>query len=136
MQFQNSSFRASFLLGLVWGVWHFPLWLTKGNPVQMTFMGWHFLELLATAVLFTWVYNNTKGSLLLALLFHASIGVTAMFLSSAEFHPLINVALSWGMVALVVAMFGPKRLSRETMDAYRPHDIQLSAPATKDEGVS
>ncbi len=117
MQFQKSSLRASLLLGFLWGLWHFPLWLTKGNLIQETFIGWHFLELMATTLVFTWVYNNTQGSLLLALLFHASIGITGLFLSEAEFHPLIDMALSWGVAALVIGFFGPQRLAHETAGA-------------------
>lgn len=117
LQPQENRLRASLVLGTLWGLWHLPLWLTRGNSAQETYIGWHFLELLATSVLFTWVYNNTQGSLLLALLFHASIGVTALFLSSAEFHPLIGVALVWGMVVLVVGIFWPKRLAHETAGA-------------------
>lgn len=113
MQTHQSSLRASLLLGILWGVWHFPLWLTEGHPMQETFFGWSVLGLMATAVLFTWVYSNTKGSLLLALLFHTSIAITGLFLSSAEAHPLIDVALSWGTAVLVIAIFGSKYLSRE-----------------------
>lgn len=111
LQFRQASLIASLLLGLAWGAWHLPLWLTKGNLAQETFAGWHFLELLATTVLFTWVYNNTRGSLLLALVFHASIGVTGMFLAAVEYHPAIPVALSWGLVALVIMKFGLAHLS-------------------------
>jgi membrane protease YdiL (CAAX protease family) len=102
LQFQKNGWRASILLGLLWGLWHFPLWLTKGNSAQETFIGWHYLELIATAVLFTWVYNNTRGSLLLALLFHASIGVTGLFLSSAELYPWITAVVSWGAVFVLI----------------------------------
>ncbi|MBV6402996.1 MAG: hypothetical protein CNIPEHKO_03318 [Anaerolineales bacterium] len=116
LQFKKSSLNASLLLGLIWGTWHLPLWLTKGNLVQDGFIGWHFLELMATALLFTWVYNNTQGSLLLALLFHASIGVTGLFLSSAALHPLIGATLNWGMAGLVIRVFGYQRLARQNMD--------------------
>lgn len=112
LQSHQNALRASLLLGIIWGVWHLPLWLTKGHPMQGTFFGWTLLSLMATAVLFTWVYNNTKGSLLLALLFHTSIAITGLFLSSVETHPLIDVALSWGAAVLVIAVFGPKCLSR------------------------
>jgi membrane protease YdiL (CAAX protease family) len=117
MQTNQSSLRASLLLGVLWGVWHFPLWLTKGHPMHETFLGWSVLGLMATTVLFTWVYNHTKGSLLLALLFHTSIAITGLFLASAETHPLIDVALSWGVAVFVIAVFGPKRLSREAIGA-------------------
>jgi len=59
------------------------------------------------------VFNNTKGSLLLALLFHTSIAVTGLFLASAEIPSWLGVALNWAAVAVVVALFGAKRLSRK-----------------------
>jgi hypothetical protein len=56
--------------------------------------------------LFTWVYSHARGSLLLALLFHTSIAVTGLFLSSAEPPALVGLALNWGMAALVIVVFG------------------------------
>jgi uncharacterized protein len=113
MQRHRSSLRASLMLGLLWGAWHFPLWLTEGHPMREAFFGWHVLGLMATAVVITWVFNNTKGSLLLALLFHTSIAITGLFLSTAEAHPLIDIAFRWGIAALVIAISGTKYLSRE-----------------------
>ncbi|MBK6644251.1 MAG: CPBP family intramembrane metalloprotease [Anaerolineales bacterium] len=110
MQFKSGAWQASILLGMLWGLWHLPLWLTKGNFAQETFIGWHYLELIATSVLFGWVYNNTKGSLFLALLFHTSIGVTGLFLASVEFYPWLPAAFSWG-TALLVTTFS-KRVDR------------------------
>lgn len=102
MQFQSDAWRASILLGLLWGLWHLPLWLTKGDSAQETFIVWHYLELMATSILFGWVYKNTSGSLFLALLFHASIGMTGLFLASTEFYPWLPAALSWGTALLVI----------------------------------
>lgn len=117
MQNRLSSLGASLLLGVLWGLWHLPIWLTKGHPMQETFLGWPVLGLIATTVLFTWVYNNTKGSLLPALLFHTSIALTGLFLSAAATHPLVEVALTWGLAILAIAVCGSKRLSREAMGA-------------------
>jgi uncharacterized protein len=117
MQTHRNSLRASLLLGLLWSVWHFPLWLTEGHPLSETFLGWSVLGLMAMAVLFTWVYNNTKGSLLLALLFHTSIATTDLFLSTAEAHPLLGIAISWGIAILVIAISGTHDLSREATSA-------------------
>lgn len=104
MRFQHGSWRAGILLGLLWGLWHLPLWLTKGNAAQETFIVWHYLELVATSVLFEWVYKNTQGSLLLALLFHASIGVTGLFLTSVELYPWMSATLSWGVALLAMRL--------------------------------
>jgi uncharacterized protein len=117
MQANQNSVHASLLLGLLWSIWHLPLWLTKDHSMAESFGGWSMFSLVATTILFTWIYNNTKSSLLLALLFHTSIAVTGLFLASAETHPLIDVTLSWCMALLVIAIFGPKRLSREAIGA-------------------
>ena len=70
--------------------------------MQGSFLLWPLLELIATSILFMWVYNNTQGSLLLALLFHTSIAMTSLFLSSVETYPLLNVVLTWAMAVLVI----------------------------------
>ena len=109
----GNALRAGIVLGVVWGAWHLPLWLTKGHPLGEEFLGWTLLGMVADSVLFTWVYSNTKGSLLLALLFHTSIAVTGLFLASAESSALIGMALKWGAVIIVVVAFGSKYLSRQ-----------------------
>jgi hypothetical protein len=67
----------------------------------------------ADSVLFTWVHNNTEGSLLLPLLFHTSIAVTGLFLASAESSSLVGMTLKWGVVTLVTMAYGSKYLSRQ-----------------------
>jgi membrane protease YdiL (CAAX protease family) len=101
-QANRGSLRGSILLGILWGVWHLPLWLTKGNAMQGNFLLWPLMELIATSILFTWVYNNTQGSLLLAVLFHTSIATTSLFLASVETYPLVDVVLTWAMPVLVI----------------------------------
>jgi len=116
LQAKQSALVASLALGVIWGVWHLPLWLTKGHPMQGTFFGWALLGMVAETIVFTWVYNNTQGSLLLALLLHTSFAITDLFLSSAEPPAPIGLALDWGVAALIVVVFGPKYLSRKGHD--------------------
>ena len=112
LQWRWGALPASLLLGALWGVWHLPLWLTRGHEAGATFVGWALLGLVAHAILYTWVYNHTGGSLLLALLFHTSDAVTGLFLAPAAASPLLGLVLSWGAALLVVAASGPTRLSR------------------------
>ena len=112
LQASRSALWASLILGLLWGLWHLPLYLTYGHPLSEVFLGWYMLDIIADTILFTWVYNNTRGSLLLALLFHTSIAVTGWFLASPEAASLLGLALKVGVVATVIVTAGPARLSR------------------------
>jgi len=74
LQARHKAFAASLLLGVLWGLWHLPLLIADGL-VPLTSLGiLNFLlfdlTITAIAVLFTWVYNNTNGSLFLMVLFH------------------------------------------------------------------
>jgi uncharacterized protein len=130
LQGRMSALSASLLLGLVWALWHLPYYTIIGHPLEGSFFGWTILGLPAIAILFTWVYNNTRGSLLLALMFHSSIALTGAFLASSPAHPLLGIALSWALALLVVARYGAARLSRQ------PQDSTLSPPVPPQVGVS
>ncbi|MFN8495367.1 MAG: CPBP family intramembrane glutamic endopeptidase [Caldilineaceae bacterium] len=110
LQANHSALRASLILGSLWSLWHFPLWLTKGQATPTSGLGWSVLGLMATTILFTWVYNNTNGSLLLALLFHTAIGLTNLFLAAADTHPLVEVGLTWALALLIIRRWGAYRL--------------------------
>lgn len=62
--------RAGLALGLVWGVWHLPAFFLGGTPQSQ----WGFLPFLAGAVavsvIVTAMFNASRGSILLAALFH------------------------------------------------------------------
>jgi membrane protease YdiL (CAAX protease family) len=117
LEAHRNALCASAVLGIMWGVWHLPLWLTKGYPLAEEFLGWTLLGLVADSVLFTWVYNNTRESLLLALLFHTSIAITGLFLSSAESCAQIGLALKWSVVVVVIFAFGSEHLSHKATAA-------------------
>lgn len=115
LQDRMSALSASLVLGLLWGAWHVPLYFTVGHPLPDVFFGWILLSIVADAVLFTWVFNHTRGSLVPALLFHASIATTGLFLASAEGSFGIAVALKWAVVLAIVlrsSLSGPDPQSR------------------------
>lgn len=65
--------RGSLLLGVIWTVWHLPLFfITASAQNGMSF--WLFALLtLALCILMTWLYHGSGDSLLLVLLFHAAV---------------------------------------------------------------
>ena len=71
---------SSLILGALWAVWHFPYALSEGSFLSVVPLHWFFINLLAVSIIYTWIFINTNGSLLLALLFHAAGNVTSNLL--------------------------------------------------------
>ncbi len=78
----QDEFRASLILGLVWGIWHLPLAWAPSLRAGITHLplGWFLVDILSMSFIYTWIFVNTKGSLLLALILHATNNLGAMFL--------------------------------------------------------
>lgn len=62
----RSAFTASLIVGVLHAIWHLPLVI--GGEESVVFL----LNPLGAAVLFTWIFNHTNGSVLIAMLLHAS----------------------------------------------------------------
>jgi membrane protease YdiL (CAAX protease family) len=119
LQARRSALGASVILGVIWGVWHLPLYLigTDIRPLGL-FVPWVLL-CVAVSIIYTWIYNGTGGSLLMVVLFHAAsnVSLTIFFESLAdEGHVaqpfLIYVGLMALAASVVVAATGPANLSR------------------------
>jgi membrane protease YdiL (CAAX protease family) len=121
-----SALTSSLLLGAIWALWHLPYGLTAGSATAHRPFYEHLSPILASSVLFTWLFNNTRGSILLAVLFHAAGNVTANLLPVLV--PGVYVSGSWEeivrwmVVGTVVAIERPRHLSRalaaKTGDAF------------------
>jgi membrane protease YdiL (CAAX protease family) len=63
-------FWAGLFLGVVWAVWHLPAFMLSGTPQA----GWAFMPFfagsVACSVILTSFFNDARGSILLAMLFH------------------------------------------------------------------
>jgi uncharacterized protein len=95
---------ASLFLGVMWAVWHLPLFWTVGNQNYGESFLVMLVELPAMSVLYTWVFQHTAGSALIAILLHASVSWWYLFtLSAAEadLHVLVVVLLKWLLAATV-----------------------------------
>jgi uncharacterized protein len=68
LQQRYGALKASLLLGIVWGAWHTTMFILQGfSPIVFAIA---VVNILAGSVIFSWIYNRTKGSLLLAILAH------------------------------------------------------------------
>jgi uncharacterized protein len=116
MQARQSALKASLIIGILWGPWHLPLWLLgrESNPISLYIP--FVIVVIATSVMCTWLYNNTGGSLLIIVLFHAAMNLPLSVLYerlSSQGQPfLIYVALTVVAAVVVVLVTGAENLSR------------------------
>ena len=105
LQKRFSPLTTSILVGLVWGLWHLPLFfngLYLGGPVGI--FG-YLIMCPALAVIFTWLYNGAGGNLLLALVLHTA------FNNTSRVMPATNEA-AWVGLALVIILIFTERMWR------------------------
>jgi uncharacterized protein len=112
----HGALAASLGLGLVWALWHLPLFWTAGAALEGRSFLLEALALPALSVLYTWVFQHTRGSLLLAVLFHAAgnlWGVVALPPAGADVTPaLLRISALWLLALGVTAATGPQHLTR------------------------
>jgi CAAX protease family protein len=111
LQIIYGALWASMRLGVVWSFWHLPLVWVSGSYQEsrspLAYMLVFTLTILPISILFTWLYNRTRGSLLLASLFHAVINVTESALVIREKDGLllllVSCALNSALAAVITA---------------------------------
>ncbi len=116
LQANYNALISTLILGVVWGLWHLPKFLSHFDLVAFA---WFMLHTLAFAIILTWLYNNTRGSLLLVSICHAAINTVGIFLplanttSGENLGAYITVTLLEIAAAVVIIVIaGPVRLSR------------------------
>jgi uncharacterized protein len=113
LQGRLGALASSLILGFAWGAWHLPLIISYGESVLS-----YLLLIVANTILITWVFNNTGGSLLLAMLFHASLNVTFWVLEIYQDDP-VRLVLTWAVVFVVVLSYGARDLSTSGRFSWR-----------------
>ena len=75
LQRQYGGFVAAIIIGIVWGVWHLPLFVDPTAPHSqwpLASQAVYFVGITGFSVLLAWVYNGSGGSILLVMLMHGS----------------------------------------------------------------
>jgi len=78
----------SVALGLLWGLWHLPLFFVPGRTIYYQKSVWGFVvSIVLVTVVMTWLYDLTGGSLLAMVLVHASFNWTTWAIPVLETNP-------------------------------------------------
>ena len=99
LQHTTTPFKATLVIAFFHLLWHMPTyWLGQGmHNVPMI---WAAFFLLPWTILFTWAYNKSKGSILVSVFFHATMGATlsyTAFLPSERVVPISPdlITMTW-----------------------------------------
>jgi uncharacterized protein len=129
LQFRYSALVASLILGVLWAFWHLPFVVT-GEDTWIDAI----LFTIEWSIVYTWLFNNARGSVLIVMLFHNmnnsfSSGFIGQMFSGADS---VNQAwlrlLLWGLVAVVlVVVYGSQHLSRKHQKQVEPAQPEVPA---------
>ena len=83
LQAKLSPLVSSLILGVIWAVWHAPARFggIEAKSLSDTLVEWILIVLIT--ILFTWLFNRTKGSILVTALIHPAMNTTGNFLNAS-----------------------------------------------------
>ncbi len=97
LQARYSAGIATGIVGVLWGVWHLPLFFVHQGPMSMAaipFWPW-FVGLLGQSFIMTWLFNRSGRSLLIVALYH---------IATNGFSALIGVSSYWALAGAKVTL--------------------------------
>jgi membrane protease YdiL (CAAX protease family) len=113
LQERYGPLLGTLLLGLLWSIWHFPLFLTSWAPSHdlltlITFTA----AATAIAVIITWVFNHTRGSLLIAILLHGAVDAYSpvVLFADPRVSTVLSTMIGFAAVALLLIIVTRGRL--------------------------
>lgn len=119
--------RGTLLLGVLWGAWHLPLFLTEwaGPNVQWTAVVEFIAAAVMISVVMTWVFNRTGESLPIAIILHSginnfmSIAWPTMFPTASHNDGTRVVLIAATAAAVILIATTRGRLGYQTNDQNR-----------------
>ena len=156
LQQRYGALTASLILGPLWGLWHLPLFFTVWGAVYQSMgvllgMLLFVLLIMSNTIVLTWLFNNTRGSLFLAILAHSALNSTSVFLvllfpqiAQASANPaaagvtanrsaVLTLTITWAVIAALVIGLTKSRLSYKLPIAIEAQ-IPLAQPRQLEQG--
>jgi len=115
----RTALMASLILGVLHTIWHAPVFITGDDPLITTT-----LIIISGAILNTWLFNNTNGSVFMAMFLHASVNLWGdvfrpVFSEADSMRQEVWLAVAFVAMAILLPILTGKDLGRKpeaTMD--------------------
>lgn len=115
LQVRWNAFVSSLILGAIWAAWHLPLFFfSESSYYRAENLGGTMVSIVLLAIIITWIYNNTGGSLLATLFAHASFNFShwAFPVLDTEFGRRFVLIVLLVLTVAIVVGGGPNSLVR------------------------
>lgn len=123
LQSRYTAERSSWILGIIWGVWHFPsitfLYYAAGPFLAANSLLACFMSIIRQTFVYTWLYNNTE-SILTMIIFHGWSNTLGSYMVNGFNNPmavLLTAALHWILAIILVRRYGKENLSKKARPA-------------------
>ena len=120
LQGKYNALVSSVILGVLWTCWHIPMYFYPLPSTLMIFPVFIVINTVLTVIM-TWLYNNTRGSLVITILAHFCFNLVGGFVTGTLGMMPMNIFLMVAVPGLalwflwIVIYFGPKYLSRKPL---------------------
>lgn len=121
LQARYNALVASVIIGAVWAVWHLPMFVFEGGNQYGTPFAIYFVDVVGMSIVLTWLYNSTRGSVLLAMILHGGINASMSLIPVSD--PAIRTVLLghllgvWSIAVIVLVRYGPTTLAAVNEDS-------------------
>jgi len=117
LQVRHGALTAAIVVGVLWSLWHLWPVLTPGGFALTGVAGvvLTVVRLIATSVVYAWLLNSTRGSLLIVMLAHAGHNIAAQVVplpgGTQQADP-VTALLYVAAAVIVVLFYGARWLSK------------------------
>jgi membrane protease YdiL (CAAX protease family) len=94
----HNPISSSFILGVIWWIWHFPKLISEGTTDINSFIVLMFFAVLFSLFM-SWIYENNHGSISLAILAHAA-GNSAIY----AINPGVLLKIGYNEASIIYVM--------------------------------
>jgi uncharacterized protein len=128
----------SLILAPLWALWHLPLFFVPAWETPPTILNFilYLTAVTVMTIVFTWVFNNTKGSLLIAILLHAAVDTSYATLIVlfptplvTDYGTMVPMVIGFGAVALVVIALTRGRLGYQHYRQEEEEEVEADSAA-------
>ncbi|MEM2922233.1 MAG: CPBP family intramembrane glutamic endopeptidase, partial [Candidatus Bathyarchaeia archaeon] len=120
LQVRHSAVVSSLILGVVWAVWHLPLnfiyWVGPQYAVGLSMFLSTVILFVFLSIIFTWLYNNTGGSIFAAMILHTMLNLSTYVVFpvfETETGPTYYFFSTITAAIIILAIFRSDRMVRE-----------------------